>query len=249
MDGPATRPDRDTPVIVDARGVPTDRDSSGPRIAYRATIQTEHRHHASQGLVAVVLVLAILIVKPWGEAPAGLPTPAEPRSSVAVRTPSSPTPTATPSRAGSEVAGICIDVGAWLLASIELDRAQTIRVWRAIGQATSATGPLDPTIPLAQIRSDGVLGLGWCGPKDGPDAATEQADVQAWRIDGRTATPIPLVATQGTVSSGFGALYRPIDPAATSWAPAVYVFRHVTSDGREHWFRLRLLAKARAGSS
>lgn len=197
-------------------------------------------------MVVILLALSLVVVKPWGGEVGGSPPTPPPRADPSVVARSSPASIASPTKA-AKVAGICIDVGAWLLASIELDGAQTIRIWRAIHQTASATGPRDATIPLTQIRSDGVLGLGWCGPTTGPDAATEQADVQAWRLDASVVTSIPLIATDGTTTSGFGALYRPTEPKARLWAPGTYVFRHRTSDGREHWFSLRLLAKPRAG--
>jgi hypothetical protein len=148
------------------------------------------------------------------------------------------------------VAGICINVGAWLITSVELDRDQTIRVWRAIDLATSISGPLDPAIPVTQLRSDGILALGWCAPTEGSDAATASASIHAWRIESRAARSIELVEQDPTKTpSGYGALYRPEDPAARTWAAGTYVFRHTTSDGREHWFKVRIIDKGRAPAS
>lgn len=245
MDGQAGRPDRTDTAGEAGHPVSTDIRSDATRASYRATVRTERQHHLGRLVVLVLIALAIVVVKPWGGSVGGPPDVSPPRTSPIVVARSSPTAFASPTPGRARVAGICIDVGAWLLASVELDGAQTMRVWRAIRQAGSATGPRDETIPLTQIRSDGVLGLGWCGPMTGPDAATEQADVQAWRIDASVVTSVPLIAADGTISSGFGALYRPTEPKATVWAPGTYVFRHRTSDGREHWFSLRLLAKTR----
>ena len=140
--------------------------------------------------------------------------------------------------------GICIDVGAWLLTTVELDRERTIRVWRAIDLGTSATGPLDPGIPMTQLRTDGVLGLGWCAPTVGSDASTDTATVEAWVVDGGTAAPIALTDRDPSAPrSGYGGLYRPADPAASAWAQGTYVFHHATSDGRDHWFRVRIIDK------
>ena len=247
MDGQARRPDRTDTAGEAGHPVATETRSDGTRASYRATVRTERQHHLGRWVVVVVLAVVVVVVKPWGGSVGGPDDAPPPRTSPIVAASNRPTSLPSPTPAGARVAGICIDVGAWLLASVELDGAQTMRVWRAIPQASSAIGPRDEAIPLTQIRSDGVLGLGWCGPLTGPDAATEQADVQAWRIDASVVTSIPLVATEGTTTSGFGALYRPTEPKAKVWAPGTYVFRHRTSDGREHWFSLRLLAKTRAG--
>jgi hypothetical protein len=195
--------------------------------------------------VVAVAALVILTIKPWGGVETGPAVRSEPTGA---RT-TEPTMTAIPiptttAAPGSEVAGICINVGAWLMTTVELDRQRTIKVWRAIDFATSATGPLDPSIPLTQLRTDGVLGLGWCAPADGSGAST--AAVEAWRLDGRRTTPIPLAAADATVSSGYGALYRPPEPTSRHWAVGTYVFRHSAGDGREHWFKVRVVAKTRA---
>jgi hypothetical protein len=193
-----------------------------------------------------VVALVVLTIKPWGGTDADAPAQTDPAG--AQPTGASHAKIASPTAAApsARIPGICIDVGAWLLTTVELDRDRTIRVWRAIDFGANATGPLDPTIPLTQLRTDGVLGLGWCAPVVGSDASTDAATVQAWLVDGRTATSIALTELDPNApSSGYGALYRPFDPATSTWSQGTYVFRHVTSDGRGHWFKVLITDKSR----
>jgi hypothetical protein len=253
MDGPASLHDRPPAPQPDRRRDPAakrqrDPDEgvrSAPAARYRATLRTDHKERLAGWAVVAVATLAILTIKPWGGPEAGPAVPPDPSGATTIEPTRTPIPTTTEAPR-SDVAGICMNVGAWLVTSVELDRQRTIRVWRAIDFATSATGPLDPSIPLTQLRTDGVLGLGWCAPTDDADGSTETATVDAWQIDGQAAIPIALVAAEDTVSSDDGALYRPADRTARFWATHTYVFHHVTSNGREHWFKVRVLAKPHA---
>jgi hypothetical protein len=247
MAGPTQRPDRQQ--AAGARSTePSNADRQERLVAYSASVRTEHTARIGSWAAITVLVVTILVIQPWGGAAVGPPASADgPRVATARPTSSAPQPTASPTRPASEVAGICINVGAWLITSVELDRARTIRVWRAIDLATSASGPLDPTIPVTQLRTDGIFGLGWCAPTEGSHASTASASVDAWRLVSRAAQPIELVERDQTrTPSGYGALYGPEDPTARAWTAGTYVFRHTTSDGREHWFKVRIIGKGRA---
>jgi hypothetical protein len=222
-------------------------DPSRSSVVYRASGATGRHEPIARWLVVVAVGLAIVVVKPWSlgqtagdtHPRATAPTAAGPQLSVA-----GPIAAASSDpRAG--VADICLDVGAWLVTSIERDRGRTIRVWRAMLPAPAATGPLDPLIPQMPVRSERVLELGWCAPGEGANAPTQEASVDVWRTEGGAATRIhPVTPTAGDGPSAFGALYLPIGPAATSWDPGTYVFRHRSSDGQERWFSLRVELRA-----
>src|SRR5690242_1029613 len=132
MDGQARRPDRTDTAAKAGHPVATETRSDGTRASYRATVRTERQHHLGRWVV---------VVKPWGGSVGGPDDAPPPMTSPIVAASNRPTSLPSPTPAGARVAGICIDVGAWLLASVELDGAQTMRVWRTIPQASSAIGP------------------------------------------------------------------------------------------------------------
>jgi hypothetical protein len=212
-------------------------------VVYRVSGATGRHEPIARWLVVVAVVLAIVVVKPWSNTRESMvPSAGTPPSSAAAQVVTSPSP--TPSASGepkAAVADMCIDVNAWLVTSIERDRGQTIRVWRAMLTAPQATGPLDPLIPQMPVRSERVLELGWCAPTEGAGAPTEQATVDVWRVQGGAATPIhPVDPLAAAGPSGFGALYLPLKRGAVSWDTGTYVFRHRSSDGQERWFSLRV---------
>ena len=205
--------------------------------AYRASGATGPQRPTGRWAVIVAIMVAILVLKPWGSTTdqARGPLIAEPVRTANGSHPANPT---TPTVAEGD--GICLDVGAWLVASVQRDRGRTIRMWQAMTPVATASGPLDPGIPELAIRSDGVLELGWCAPKEDHDAPTREATVDAWRTDAGIAARIPLIRPIAGAAAAFGAVYLPASPTPTLWSDGTYVFRHRSSNGQEHWFGLIL---------
>jgi hypothetical protein len=221
----------------------TEDDHRRSTVVYRVSGATGRHQPIARWLVVVAVALAIVIVKPWSFGrESTVPSAGTPSSSAAALGRASPSPTPSASaEPKAAVADICLDVNAWLVTSIERDRGQTIRVWRAMLTAPQATGPLDPRIPQMPVRSERVLELGWCAPTEGVDAPTEPSTVDVWRVQGGAARRIhPVDPSAGADPSAFGALYPPLNRAAASWDAGTYVFRHRSSDGEERWFSLRV---------
>ncbi len=165
-----------------------------------------------------------------------------------------PTSTVVPSPPASDaVADFCLDLEQWLIASVETSRGRTIRIWRAIDPAVSATGPDDATIPVTTIITEQLLELGWCAPQVGTERPVGSATVDAWSL-GRTGPrpePLTRVAPIDT-GSPFGAMYgprtarldRPRNAAPlTSWPDGRYVFRYRTDVGVERWFAVDVISR------
>jgi hypothetical protein len=190
--------------------------------------------------VVVAVAVAIVVVKPWSTGPTTSDGSTRfPRSTAAAASlPDSSRIAEASGDPESAVADICLEVGAWLVTSIERDTGRTIRVWRTMQPARQAAGPLDPRIPQMPVRSEAVLELGWCAPDKGLDAPSERASVNVWRTQDGTATRIHPV--NQLEPSAYGALYLPAEPAASGWEAGTYVFRHLGSDGQARWFSLRL---------
>jgi hypothetical protein len=196
--------------------------------------------------VAVVL-LAILVVKPWAggasrDGPPDGPAPEvpSPRPPVASRT---PRPSATPpSVADVAMAAWCLGPATWRTVSSESWRDRSVRVWRAL-DPIRASGPLDPRIeavPLAGLRVDAA---GFCAPVVGPEAPRPPIRVDAWRLhDPETAERlhlVQLVPRRG--QTAFGRLWAPPgadDPqeASDGWPQGRYVVRVEDVVGSEWWW-------------
>jgi hypothetical protein len=238
---------------------------------------------------ALVAVLALLVViaKPWssGSGPARGSPGAEP----SVPATSAADTTARPSgmeaasassppfdRLDPEVASFCLDLDAWLTTSIEQDRGQEIRVWRALEPATSVSGPDDAAIPIVSIVTEGAAAFGWCAPSHGADrpVADRPASIDIWRAGIGGALPIDTTRWPGTSDSPFGGLYRPVSSApgsragssqppptfrgaapsrspdvarpATSWPDGRYVFHYRQEGGWTAWFSIEIENHVRA---
>ena len=195
------------------------------------------RMAAAMWLVAAFVVLAV--VKPWGGAgPAAATLPRD----VAVLVDVTPAPTEDRTATGLAVP-VCLGAGAWRIATLETWRNRDVRVWRAIEPVTSATGALDPTIPLVPVVADVLSGLGWCAPAFGPDQPSGPARVQAWQVIGGVARQVFLRQVQpATGNTPIAALYLPVTGA---WRSGVVVFQYRDdSTGLDHWFgaELQILA-------
>ena len=248
-----------------------------------APVALSTRHSVTGRWVAIVVIaLVVAIAKPWagsqsadpdatGGQPGGRPSDAE----GSLLTPM-PTPTVRIGSVEPAVSAFCLDPGGWRLASIELWRDQTIRVWRALEPA-AAIGPDDPTIPVIVVVSEGLPELGWCAPVIENDLPSRSATVKAWRRMASGSVSIRLDRSRPTdADSSFGALYgppatpaigaaraippdsesagadaggspNPLPAPTDSWVDGIYVFRYGTAEGFEVWFAVQVELRPRTG--
>jgi hypothetical protein len=218
---------------------------------------------AGRWILLIAIGLAIAVIKPWdamrpedgrsASADAGAaPTMADEVPATAGTRSTDPAASIPPTSAGPLVAAFCLDPASWLVASVEVWRDQTVRVWRSLEPATAATGPDDPTIPVIPIVSEGVQQLGWCAPVVGAERPVGVATMDVWRVTAAGPVPAPMARSRPEgAASGFGALYAP-PPARPeraahldAWPDGRFIFRHRSGDGRERWFAIELEQRAR----
>jgi hypothetical protein len=220
-----------------------------PREPAVQRVRLDARNQRLPALTALAVVfIGLSILKPWG-AIGDQPTP-PPRDFRATPTPAPVEPTSeTPE---GVAAPVCLDAGAWRLASLETWRTQDVRVWRAVEPVGEASGPLDPAIPVVPVIALEVGALGWCAPAYGPEKPVGPADVQAWTIVDGSPSRLPLLRVLPTHGeTQLAALYVPLtacdagDPCPSTfswirrlrWTSGRVVFRYEDAGtGRIAWF-------------
>lgn len=188
--------------------------------------------------------LAIAIAKPWVEQIAANRPVANPTAD----------PTATPAPTADRMAALrvhCQDPLGWRVYSHEAWLGRAVRTWRSLEPATTASGPLDPAIPVVPLGPN-VVGLGYCSPWSGADRAPDRAIVQAWRLRDPTArggdpfTRVELRLVAPRPPTPLGAIYGPLadradpaEPGALGWPAGRYVFA-VHTDSWERWWAVEV---------
>jgi hypothetical protein len=172
---------------------------------------------------AIVALLLIGLVKPWGggPAPAGQPTPSQ----------ANPAPVSTVSSASgagaaasldphSNVSGPCYYGLAWRLFTTETSDVGPIHTWYGL-LPVAASGPVDPRIATVHIHSTTIGQLGYCSIHR-PGSTTALA-TQVWRlIPGEPAQPQVLdpVVASASLDPAAGAIYAPPSPGSELVGPA-----------------------------
>src|ERR1700704_2071532 len=106
-------------------------------------------------IAVVVAALVLAIVKPWG--PDGRPSPSEPdgSGSPTAAIPGASMVAGADPTANAALRGVCHNTDAWLLATVETSRGQTLRVLRVV-TPIPAGRPIDASVPRVVFGSDGV---------------------------------------------------------------------------------------------
>jgi hypothetical protein len=212
------------------------------------------RSRLPQAVSAIgIAFLAIVLIKPWGVMDPQASDPTAVAAGVASRPAARSAGPAASARAASApvaseqaVAAICLDPGTWRTATIEQWHPdQTVRVWRAL-DPRAARGPTDPSIARVPAVGETIPAIGFCAPVSGRDRPSGRAEVDAWRVEGDSASPIQLrvMAPLGAVS-GLGALFAPPLDATNGWPDGVYVFRHtILATQVARWFAVEVKTDA-----
>lgn len=175
------------------------------------------------------LLVAILVVKPWG---GGLATPQAPESAGSSRAPvltaTGELPTAAPQSQAEVIADQCRAPSGWRILMVARWHNETVHIWSAVKPVATAD-PGDPEIPYLSVIADEIPALGYCAPLFGPERPAGRSAADLWRIaaDGRPESIHPPRLEPPFETSLVG-LYAP--PAATSpggsktWPSGRYLF-------------------------
>ncbi len=189
--------------------------------------------------IALLAVVAVTLVRPWGGATAPPPVSQRPSDAAELALLPTPTPGAAPSLLPDEIA--CPPVG-WQLVSLDRLGTWTVRSW-VPADIVAATGPLDPRIRRMTLESPDVLAIGACAP---PVVADDGRLLQGgparllrvWRLDRGGPTPVPLDVRRPEQTPSVATLYLPATanlPGAgpDRWPPGSYVVELGAADSDE----------------
>jgi hypothetical protein len=237
------------PVQVEVDGRPLVLDRARLDDTHRFVSPTARIGPADRGsaLVAglIVLFLGVALMKPWDAptggwgAAGGVPLP----DSAGALPGAGATPAPTPDL--SDLRQHCQEPLGWRVYSREGGNGRTVRAWRSVEPAPSASGPLDPAIPVVQL-GPGIEALGYCSPWTGLERPAVRSKVQAWRLaperrggDGFVALALRSIAP--AAPTPLGALFGPliggdrVGAPGQGWPAGRYVFS-LSSPGWERWW-------------
>ena len=219
-----------------------DHDTEGPPTGTPFTVRLGPGGRGP-GTIAILIVVfvALALVKPWawgGSGGAPRPTPRIPAAPVSL-------PSADPL---ATLRAHCQEPIGWRIYSRERWAKMTVRSWKSFVPAYSASGPLDPEIPVTPVGAR-IDALGYCSPWSDAERPPAGAQVSGWKVDGdlgygdRTfAVTIALQPVDPGWPSLLGALYGPpvnrFDPTVSDtvgWPGGRYVFA-IQAPGYERWW-------------
>lgn len=209
------------------------------------------------GIVAVALLLAIAIAKPWTDD--GLPAAHAPDAPPSAQ-PSAPQPSAVAeivSRIGTGTGALitsdstttCFGTLDWELVTDGRFLGRPSRTWIPV-DASVAQDPLDPSIPILRVTSSSVLAMGFCAPVSTSALSGGSWGATLWRLgssgSSRDRTFRPVARLTGA-SEDRGAVASPpstVRGGASEWPPGTYVLEvhDGMSSHAETWFGVELRA-------
>jgi hypothetical protein len=163
---------------------------------------------------AVVALLAVAVLKPWGP-----PAPRPTANAAATANASAQRAAATPDRAAGSIT--CWSQQEWRAVTVERSAGRAIVSWMAVAPVM-VEGPDDPRIPLLRVVADRVTGLGYCAPATIPTAADALGtSMTAWlRSDDGEAVQLGPLEPAAVLSEDAAVVFR---LAGSSWRPGTYV--------------------------
>lgn len=202
-----------------------------------------HESHVSIGhepgrtperLVVVGLVLLVLlIIKPWGPTPQQATAPG-PMASIAATT------------APVSYADLPCSAGMWLIEADTRWADQIVRSW-ILTDAVEATGPTDPNIPFVVVAAQQVLAIGYCPSYHDDTRPHERLTI--YRLDPAVSTVITTpVRVPREADAAENELFAPMAtpgasgqaPSVATWAAGRYVIRIDGPAGYRRWLSVEV---------
>jgi len=209
--------------------------------------------------LAVVLLVGALWIKPWEAIQPGPPQPAPTFPPVADAVTAMPTATAD-SSASSEPAAEPTATPDPLVVAAQRRQCQSPTDWRLVTAETTVTretrtmyaatpvqasGPTDPSLPLAFLHADSLRAVGVCVPRSPVVSPTTTLhEVVLWQVESDGVIreiQRPLLMDPALYDIGEAYFSPPLDEGAT-WPPGRYVFEIKRVEGAgSRWMALEFV--------
>jgi hypothetical protein len=189
--------------------------------------------------VAGLVLLALLVLKPWGATPnvATAPTPAA---------------TVTPTRDSQYADNVACAGRMWLIEAETRWAGDIVRSW-ILTDGAQATGPTDPRIKFVVVAAQQVIALGYCPAH--PDDSRPHDTVTIYRLaPSVTEVAIERIRVAREPDAAANDLFAPVATpgrsgnagAQPSWGPGRYVIRVESPEGDLRWLgvEIRLIGAA-----
>jgi hypothetical protein len=204
-----------------------------------AKIGHERGRFAERLAILGLVLVIVLVVKPWGSTPEPAAGP-PPRAIIA------PTPE-TLSFSELPCTGRM-----WLIEADTRWAGEVVRSW-ILTDAVAATGPTDPTIKFVVVAAQQVLSIGYCPSYRDDNRPHDRLTI--YRLDSTVTTvPTTTVRVPQEAEAAANDLFAPLSTPGPSgagrqlsWGPGRYVIRIDGSDGYLRWLGLEIRIVA-AGS-
>jgi len=190
------------------------------------------------GAGVVIALIVIALAKPWGD---GQRTIVAQQQPVAAISPSAtpgtlPSPAADPAVAAAAIRALCNAPPTWRLVTMESSPLGDTRTMYGI-EPRPAAGPLDPSMPTADVAAFSLAAIGVCRPLTAGRADMRQPangiEVAIWRIDpAGDAAPAPKVVVDEALYSIGEAYYAPAASEGDPQLAAHIVWRIFTLTAR-----------------
>jgi hypothetical protein len=178
-------------------------------------------------MVAVALLLAVSVVKPWsGPRSVGPVRTASQRDVVAGVSAGAPTIAPSASAVAEDPAGtLCQSPDGWRVVADDVELGRSVRTWLVATVEYADRPPPASTIPVTSLISGPVTRLGFCAPAGNAALGTAPWTGWLWRQNGPTFDPASsqLVARLTPMPGSLGALADPVQGSVFAWPPGRYV--------------------------
>ena len=201
-----------------------------------------HESHASIGhpgrtperlVIVGLILLVLLLVKPWGAPPeqGTAPGPGPSPSPVAIR------PVTTEPRSSAEMP--CTGLR-WLVEADTRWAGRVVRSW-ILTDAVQATGPTDPAIKFVVVAAQQVVSIGYC-PSHGDDNRPHDR-LTIYRLDPTLSTVAATMVPPRDADAAANELFAPVTtpgpsgqpPSVGTWQAGRYVIRIDGPAGDQRW--------------
>lgn len=202
-----------------------------------------HESHASLGrepgwtperlVIGVVVLLVLLVLKPWG------PTPEQ-------ATAPGPVASVAPTAAALSFADLPCTGRMWLIEADTRWAGQIVRSW-ILTDAVEATGPTDPNIRFVVVAAQQVLAIGYCPSYHDDQRPHDRLTIYRLQPTVSTVITAPVQAPRETDAAA-DELFAPMGtpgpsgqaPGIISWPPGRYVIRIDGVGGYRRWLGLEI---------